>query len=205
MQDIIAQGLGLVGLCIIVLSFQFKKNSTFFFLQGTGGFMFFLNFLLIGAWGGAMFNLCNLIRGLVYMNDSKKPWKLAVVEFAYAFSFAFSVYLDHSPKQVILVALPCIALLIMSYFMWKGDPKEIRICQIACSSPGWIVHNIFNLSIGGLICETFNMVSSLVYLIRLRKIPQKKNKITLSQGLCLWDSVFSFIIYFVIIIRGTPA
>lgn len=173
MRDIIAQGLGIVGLFIIVLSFQFKKNSHFFLLQGAGSFMFFLNFILIGAWGGAMFNLCNLIRGLVFMKDPQKPWKLAVVELAYASSFAFSVYLDHSPKQIILVALPCVALLIMSYFMWKANPKHIRICQIACSSPGWIVHNIFNLSIGGLICETFNMVSSFIYLLRLRQNPQK--------------------------------
>ena len=173
MKDIIAQGLGIIGLFIIVLSFQFKKNSHFFLLQGTGGFMFFMNFILIGAWGGAMFNLCNLLRGLVFMKDAKKPWTLVVVELAYISSFVFSVFLDHSPKQIILVAIPCVALLIMSYFMWTEDPKHIRICQITCSSPGWIIHNIFNLSIGGLICETFNMVSSFIYLVRLRKNPKQ--------------------------------
>ncbi|MBQ9162595.1 MAG: YgjV family protein [Clostridia bacterium] len=175
MVDIIAQALGLVGLFIIVLSFQFKKNSSFFLLQGAGGFMFFLNFILIGAYGGAMFNLCNLLRGLVFMKDARKPWKLAVVELAYASCFAFSVYLDHSPKQIILVAIPCVALLIMSVFMWLGDPGHIRVCQIACSSPGWIIHNIFNLSIGGLLCESFNMISSFIYLIRRKKNPQTES------------------------------
>lgn len=169
MINIIAQASGLVGLCIIVLSFQFKKNSSFFLLQGVGSFMFFLNFILIGAYGGAMFNLCNLLRGLIFMKNAKKPWKLAVVELAYTSCFAFSVYLDHSPKQIILVAIPFVSLLVMSVFMWYGNPKHIRICQISCCSPGWIVHNIFNLSVGGIICESFNIISSIVYIMRLRK------------------------------------
>ena len=167
--ELIAQTFSIVGLVIIVLSFQFKKNSTFFLLQGTGGLMFFINFILIGAWAGAFFNMCNLLRGLLFMKDAKKVWKLAVVEATYAGCFAFSVVLDHSPKQILLAALPCVALLIMSVFMWKGNSKHIRYCQIFCSSPGWIVHNIFNLSVGGLICECFNMVSSAIYLVRLHK------------------------------------
>ena len=164
--EFVAQALGIVGLVIIVLSFQFKKNSHFFLLQGTGSFMFFLNFLLIGAWGGALFNLCNLVRGLLFLKDARKPWKLIVVELSYVVCFVVSVILDHSWQQILLVALPCVALIIMSVFMWKGNSKHIRLCQITCSSPAWIVHNIFNLSIGGLICECFNIVSSVIYLIR---------------------------------------
>ena len=166
--EFIAQGFGIIGLVIIVLSFQFKKNSSFFLLQGTGSFMFFLNFILIGAWGGALFNLCNLLRGLLFLKNAKKVWKLAVVEAAYAVCFVFSVIMDPSPWQIFLVALPCVALIIMSVFMWLGNSKRIRYCQIACSSPAWIVHNIFNLSIGGLLCECFNIVSSIIYLVRLR-------------------------------------
>lgn len=167
--NIISQIFGIVGLCIIVLSFQFKKNSTFFMFQSIGSLMFFINFFMIGAYGGALFNLCNLLRGILFMKNAKRPWKLFVVELTYTLSFAFSVYLDHSLKQIILVAIPCVALLIISVFMWLGNPKHIRICQISCSSPGWIVHNIFNLSVGGIICECFNIISSIIYLVRLRK------------------------------------
>ncbi len=167
-KEIVAQALGLIGLVIIVLSFQCKKSSLFFLMQGSGGFMFFLNFILIGAWGGALFNLCNLVRGLLFLKNARAPWKLAVVEASYALCFIFSVVLDHSPFQIFLVALPCVALIIMSVFMWKGNSEHIRYCQIACSSPAWIVHNIFNLSIGGLICESFNIISSFIYLLRQR-------------------------------------
>ena len=168
-MDILAQCFGIVGLVIMVLSFQFKKNSTFFLLQGTGGFMFFLNFILIGAYGGAFFNMCNLLRGLLYMKNAKKKWKLAAVLLSYSACFAFSVYLDHTSRGIVLVAIPCIALLVMSVFMWLGNARHIRWCQALLSSPAWIVHNIFNLSIGGLVCECFNIISSIIYLIRQRK------------------------------------
>jgi len=169
MKDIIAQSFGIVGLVIIVLSFQCKKNSRFFLMQGIGSLMFSLNFLMIGAWGGAFFNLCNLFRGTLFLKNAKKVWKLIAVEAAYTSCFIFSVFLNSDPFQIFLSAVPCAALLANSIFMWIGNPKHIRYCQITFMSPSWIIHNIFNISIGGLICECFNMVSSAVYLIRIKR------------------------------------
>ncbi len=168
MKDIIAQIFGIIGLIIIVLSFQCKKNRTFFLMQGSGSLMFSINFLLIGAWGGSLFNLCNLLRGTLFSRNPGKVWKLAVIEAAYALCFLFSVYLNPTPVQILLAAIPCTALLVNSVYMWRGNPIKIRYNQIFMASPAWIIHNIFNFSLGGLVCESFNIVSSIVYLIRLR-------------------------------------
>ena len=165
----IAQAFGIVGLVIIVWSFQCKKNKSFFIMQGVGSFMFFLNFILIGAFGGAFFNLANLLRGLIFADGKKKTWKLILVELAYTFCFVFSIILNHTPWQIFLVALPFSALIIMSVFMYQGNSRPIRYFQIAYMSPTWIFHNIFNFSLGGLICECFNMVSSFIYCIRENK------------------------------------
>ena len=56
-KEIIAQAFGLIGLVIIVASFQCKKNRNFFIMQGVGSFAFVINFLLINAYAGALFNL----------------------------------------------------------------------------------------------------------------------------------------------------
>ncbi len=174
MPDIIPQILGIFGLVIIVLSFQCKENKNFFLMQGFGSFFFFLNFILIGAYGGAFFNLSNLVRGLLFLKNPKKIWKLLAVEAVYIFCLIFSIFLDHSAKQIILTLIPFSALIIMSVFMWIGNSKHIRYFQIAYMSPSWIVYNCFNLSIGGIICESFNMVSSALYLIRLKKQNKKQ-------------------------------
>ena len=168
MRNVIAQGFGIIGLVIIVLSFQFKKNSRFFLMQGLGSLMFSINFLLIGAWGASFFNLCNLLRGTLFLKNAQKKWKLVLVEIAYAVCFVFSIFLNPSPDQIILAAIPCVALLVNSVYMWRGNPKQIRYCQIFLASPAWIIHNIFNFSLGGIVCESFNIVSSIVYLFRMR-------------------------------------
>lgn len=166
----IAQAFGLVGLVIIVYSFQCKENKNFFILQGAGSFMFFLNFIMISAYGGALFNLVNFVRGCLFSKNDKKPWKLVLVEILYSLCFAFSVVLAKGDNfQILLSAIPCIALLIISVLMWKGDARVIRFFQLFCMSPAWIVHNIFNFTLGGLICETFNMISVVVYFIRCKK------------------------------------
>ena len=167
--DVIAQVAGIIGMVIIIASFQCKSNKVFFLMQGTGSSMFVINFLLIGAFGGAFFNFANLVRGLLFSKNSTKKWKLALVEALYVVCFAVSCFLNSNPWQILLTAIPCVGLLIISVFMYQGEPRRIRYAQIACSSPAWIVHNIFNFSLGGLICECFNMVSSAIFLIRDKK------------------------------------
>lgn len=170
MKEICAQVLGLIGLVIIVSSFQCKKNKSFFLMQGIGSFMFFLNFILISAYAGALFNLTNLIRGLLFAKEDKKLWKLVLMILCYTACFVFASFLNFGNWFMIFVsALPYLALLGMSVLMWKGNGSHIRIFQVSLMSPSWIVHNIFNFSIGGILCEIFNMISTIVSLIRYGK------------------------------------
>ncbi len=169
MQNIISQVSGIIGLIIIVFSFQCKNNRNFFIMQGVGSFFFVINFLLIEAFGGVFFNMANLIRGLLFYKNAKKMWKLILIEIIYAFCFVFSILLTPTIKQIILASLLCLALIIMSVLMQKGNPKHIRYFQVAFMSPAWLIHNFFNFSIGGIICESFNMISATLYLLRYKK------------------------------------
>lgn len=176
-KDIIAQGFGIAGLVIIVSSFQCKKNKNFFLMQGTGSLMFFVNFILIGAYAGALFNLTNLVRGLLFSKNSKKVWKLALVLCLYTICYIFSVALIWGDGFMVFIStLPYVALIIMSVLMWIGNGKHIRYFQFWLMSPSWIVHNIFNFTLGGILCEIFNMVSVVVSFIRYGKDGFEDNK-----------------------------
>ena len=154
---------------IMVLSFQCKSNKTFFLVQCVGSLMFVINFILIDAYGGALFNLVGLIRGLLFSKQSSKIWKLVTIEVLYAASFAVSCFLSNDPWQIFFTAIPLVGLLVITAFMSIGNAKKIRIVQICLGSPTWIVHNVFNFSLGGLICECFNMISSAIFLYRQKK------------------------------------
>lgn len=176
--DIIAQIFGIIGLIIIVFSFQAKTNRNFFLMQGIGSFMFFINFIMIGAYAGALFNLTNLVRGLLFSKEDKKPSKLIITVLLYTLCMVFSLFFIWGDWFGVFISLlPYIALVIMSVLMWLGNATHIKIFQFFIMSPSWIVHNIFNFSLGGIICESLNMVSVVVAFARYRKYNKNQQNI----------------------------
>ena len=59
-----------------------------------------------------------------------------------------------------------VAQLIGTFAMWSQNGKTIRVLQLAAVSPLWLIHNVFVFSIGGIICEVFNLGSIIVSIIR---------------------------------------
>lgn len=169
-KNLIAQLSGLIGFVIVVASFQIKDNKKFLITQGFGCFMFVINFLLIGAWGGVLYNFSNFLRGFLFAKNDRKVIKLVAVELLFVTSFVISVLsLNGNIFDILISALPFLALSVMAVFMWLGNPVHIRVFQTLCLSPAWIVYNIFNFTLGGLLCESFNMVSCVIALIRFKK------------------------------------
>ena len=168
-KELIGQVFGIFGLLMFAFSFQLKSSKKLIFVQGIGGMMFFINFLLIGAYGGALFNLTILVRGLLYLKKDNKIWKPILVEVLFTVAYIYSISLvDGDVLQIILTTLPYISLLIMSVLMWRENGKLIRIFQIGALSPSWLIHNIFNFTLGGILAELFNMFSAIVSLLRFK-------------------------------------
>lgn len=174
-KEIIGQIFGIFGLLMFVLSFQCKNSKKLVLVQGIGGMLFFINFMLIGAYGGALFNLTVLVRGLLYMKKGKKIWKPVLVELMLTVAYVYSLtLLKGDMLQIVLTTLPYVSLLVMSALMWKENGKLIRYFQIALLSPSWLIHNIFNFTLGGILAEVFNILSAIISLIRFKKNEEKE-------------------------------
>lgn len=163
-MEILAQIIGILGTCAAFISFQLKENKKFFILQATSGLMFALNFLLLGAPTGCVLNLINIYRGAV-MAGGKRLHKLPFLISIQAIYIIATVFTYTNIFSVIALT----AQLIGTFAMWSGSGKTIRILQLFCVSPLWLVHNIFVFSIGGIVCEVFNIGSIIVSLIRFGK------------------------------------
>jgi len=169
-KEIIGQIFGIIGLIVFVLSFQCKNSKKLVLVQGIGGLMFFINFILIEAYGGALFNLTILIRGLLYMKKDNKIIKPLIVEILFTLAYIYSLTLvSGNMLQIVLTTLPYISLLIMSVLMWKENGKLIRYFQIATLSPSWLIHNIFNFTLGGILAEVFNIISAVISIFRFKE------------------------------------
>jgi len=168
-KEIIGQIFGVFGLIMFVFSFQCHNSKKLVLVQGIGGMMFFINFLLIGAYAGALFNLTILVRGLLYTKKDNMIWKPVLVELMFTAAYIYSLTLVGGDiLQIVLITLPYLSLLIMSVLMWQEKGKMIRYFQVGVLSPSWLLHNIFNFTLGGILAEVFNIVSAIFSLIRFK-------------------------------------
>ena len=168
-MDVVAQIFGMLGFIILVSSLQFKRNKTFLAMQSLGSLMFFINYFLIGAWSGVFYNFAAMCRGLLFIKNDKKKWKLLLIEALFILGFVFSaIMLKGQVFNIFISSLPFLGMSFMSIFMWIGNSKKTRVFQFAVLSPTWIVYNIVNFTIGGILCEIFNMISSVIFLIRTK-------------------------------------
>ncbi len=164
------QLIGYAGMLAAVLSFQCKRNRNFFIAQTACGLFFALQFALLGGWSGCLSNIFAILRGIAFAGGARwrKPWVLVGLEAAFLACFVLSVTVFSEP--VWIAALLLVAQGGGTLAMWTNDGKKIRLFQFFASSPIWLVHNtLYAFSMGGILCESFNMVSVLVSFIRFRK------------------------------------
>ncbi len=168
--NMIAQGFGLVGMAFAFWSFQRKENNAFFILQALCGVMFAINFGMIGAVSGMLFNIAGILRGVLFRKSDRVMWKFFLVEIAFLACVLVSlIFYTKGALQIVLSLFTYVGLAVGTYVMWTGSGKNIRYVQLFLVSPSWLIYNVVNFTLGGILCETFNMVSTIISFIRFGK------------------------------------
>ena len=170
MTNIIAQILGILGMLAAMISYQCKKNKNYFIFQGLSGAFFSAQFILIGAWAGLIFNAYNIVRALAYQSKKAKSVVCVIsLEILVVIAAAMSVLVFKEAWW--LVSFTLIAQVTGTFAMWTRDGKKIRISQMAVVSPFWLLYDLLIPvpSIGGVLCEVFNMASVIISFIRFKK------------------------------------
>ena len=165
MKLLIASIIGYLGTACLVLSFQCRKESRLFLCMLLSGFFFVVHYGLKGDWSGmAMDAVCMVRAGMMYTGRkslSGKPAKYVLL--------GMIVLLTVLTWQDVFSLFPMIALLVSTWFIFAGKGDNIKKAQLFCTSPSWMVYNIYVRSWPGIICETLDMISVIVYFIRTRK------------------------------------
>ncbi len=167
---IFTQVLGLLGMSSAIISYQCKTNRNYFVFQGLCGLFFAMQFLLTGAWSGLLFNIFSMIRAVVYQSKaSRSKWSVILLETLIAIIALISFFAFKEAWWLVLFTL--IGQGSGTFSMWTKNGKTIRLFQLILVSPFWLLYDalIPTPSIGGILCEVFNMVSVIVSFIRFRK------------------------------------
>ena len=163
------QLVGYVGTAAALISFQCKKNRNYFIFQTLCSIAFTVQFALLSSWAGMLFNIFSIARGVIFAlgDKCKKLFYLFIMEISFAASSILSVLFFGEVWWIAVVLF--VAQGSSTLAMWSRNGKTIRIVQISLASPLWIVNNVYYASIGGVVCEIFNIISVIVSFIRFNK------------------------------------
>lgn len=173
--QIIAQTVGIVAMALNILSYQMKKQKSIIVMQFFGAALFTVNMFMIGAIVGGFLNAVGAVRALIYSNKQKFRadkfiWVLGFgVLYLVSYALTFLVF-DKEPTKLNLIIefLPIIGMFATGIGFYLKEARSVRRAGLV-SSPSWLVYNIFNFAIGGIICEILALISIITAMYRLDK------------------------------------
>jgi len=171
MIDVIAQILGIAAMLLGILSFQCMKVRNYYIMVALSGLLFSVNYIMIGAFTGAVLNFLSIIRAFIFVNKKHcrdMKWLILVCGMYVVSAVVIQIFFYIDFVQLLLSLATLTTMLVITYAMWIDNPDSIRWLTIFVSSPIWILHNSINFTIGGICCDTFSMVSAIIYLVRVK-------------------------------------
>lgn len=164
MHDILIQAIGYIGVLLFIFSYQIKSNRALFFCQILGSALFCLQFFLLNALSGCLNLMVIMFRnGLLMWYDkySWVRWKGWIV----ILSAVCTVILVFTWKGTISL-LPFAALIASNVGYWTNNAQKIRLSNLACASPCWLLYDILVGSWGGVLNESITLGSIVLSIYR---------------------------------------
>lgn len=170
---IIAQILSMIAMTIALLSFQQKTQKRIVLFQFCSSFLFAVHFILLGAMTGSLLNFMAAGRALVYSKRGQKwadHWSwialFCILPLGiYGASFAF-FGVKATLGNLLIELLPTLGMIATTISFRMKKASQVRAFSLI-SSPLWLTYNVFNFSIGGILTESFSLISILVGILRL--------------------------------------
>ena len=181
-MEIIAQAFGIIGMIFNLLVFQQKTHKGVTACQFFAAIAFAVNYLLLGAFVGGILNAVGALRAAVFFYKEKTRannvfWLVFfIVAFAVSYPLTFFAFgTEPTLKNLIIEALPVIAMVIITVSLRLGSAKAVRFMGLF-SSPMWLTYNAFSGSIGAIASEILNLISIIVGIIRFDIKRNKDNE-----------------------------
>lgn len=177
--EIFAQAVGIAAMAIIIYSFQQNTHKKVVAFQFFGCMLFAASFFMLGAIVGAIMNVISVFRALVYSNKEKfrgdhKGWMaLFMALYVLTYILTFTVFgKEFTLYNAVLELLPVIAMVVTTVGFSLDSAKIVRLFGLV-NSPCWLVYNVANLALGGIICEVFSLCSIFIGMFRYDRKKQE--------------------------------
>lgn len=156
----LAQLFGLIGLIILVISFQQDKKDKLLKYQVFSSLFFSIQYFCLNAITGALMHGMTLIRNIIF-----KRFKTKVPIIYLIIIISFMVILSAISYEGIISVFPAIGVILYSIAIWHGNLTMTRCVEIfGCIL--FIIYNIKYFAITGLITTIIEMMSAIIAIYR---------------------------------------
>ena len=155
------QLIGILGFCIVVLSFYKKETTTILLYQVTSNFVYAVHYFLLGGLSGAFCCVVGMARNITLIKCNKKIIPLII--FIIIYLLITLVFYEG-----IYSLLPMMAN--VSYLIGMAyKNKKILLEGAIVSSICWILYAIFVSSYVSIVTESILLTSNSIQLIRITR------------------------------------
>lgn len=159
----IAQGFGILGLLVMVISLFQKNKDRMLGYVVFNGIFFGIEYLLLGAYSGMFSNFFGIFRTYISKEKEKhknlNKWHILLF---FIIGYAIIGFISFDGKIVSL--LPIIAEIIYVIALWQKDVKKIRIGTLLMVIL-WLIYDIFVKAYPSMITDLIVMSSTIVAIV----------------------------------------
>lgn len=167
----IATVVGLVAVAMFVLSYQMRSRNNIIILNAGSRILYVIQYIILGAFEGAMLDIVAFIASVVCHNQYKKiireHLKLTIV-----LTNLFIVGMGMLTYKNIFSLLPIIGVILEISALWFGKISYLRVMSLI-AIPFWMTYNIMSSAYSSVAGNIITAVSITIALIRY-DIPNRK-------------------------------
>jgi len=163
-SPIFIQLIGFVGVAVFILSYQIKSNRKLFLLQLVGSALFCLQFYLLDARSGCLSLAIYILRNAMLMRYNEWEW-IRWKGWPVIISGLFAAVLIgtwNGPVSLLAFA----ASVSSTWGYWSNNARRIRMVNLVCASPCWLIYDCIVSSWGGVLNESITLASIIVSIVR---------------------------------------
>ncbi len=164
--NLIGQFVGFLAIAVAFLSFQVKSKTGILAIQALANFIWAVHFYMIGAFAGCILNLIATARNLIYSKRGAWKWLNGIWLPTVISAVVATASILTRETWLDVILLPSTVL--SSYTYCLGSERLIRNSTVFVSLT-WLIFNIVNFSVSGVVAEIFNLTSLTIAIIRFRK------------------------------------
>ncbi len=163
---IISQLIGFVAAALLLFSYQQRTHKRIVAMQACSGFLFALQYLLLGAYEGMVGNIVGFARCIAYYFRGKSKFSDSIIcPIIFAVLACIGGIITYKNPVSLL---PMIAMIISSFVIWSNKTQKLRALTLPTSAM-WLIYNIINYSYSGTVTEILCQISIYIGLFRFRK------------------------------------